>query len=159
MVNTVGKGCSVADLAYFAGFLDADGAIMASIDKHKETKYRFRIRVVLQITQKDCSAISIFPKLIGVGRIQKNRTTYDWILADQRLVESLLKLVLPYLKVKRRQAIIALKIIKRLRLPQTKKRFISVAELADSLAKFNVRSKGRRLNTAQVVKEHLSRND
>ena len=47
MVNTVGKGCSEVDRAYLAGFLDADGAIMAIIEKHQEKKFDFRIRIIM----------------------------------------------------------------------------------------------------------------
>ena len=40
MANAVGKEYSEAKRAYLAGFLDADGAIMATIERHQEKKFR-----------------------------------------------------------------------------------------------------------------------
>ena len=37
-VHPVGKRLSEVERAYIAGFLDADGAIMASIERHPEKK-------------------------------------------------------------------------------------------------------------------------
>ena len=48
----MGRILSEADRAYLAGLIDADGAIMASIEKHREKKFGFRVRVTLKITQK-----------------------------------------------------------------------------------------------------------
>ena len=45
MVNTVGKDATEVERAYLAGLIDADGAIMAVIERHKETKFRFRVRI------------------------------------------------------------------------------------------------------------------
>ena len=50
--NSVGKSYSEVDLAYVAGLIDGDGAVMACIEPHNEKKFRFRVRVVLKVTQK-----------------------------------------------------------------------------------------------------------
>jgi len=39
--------------AYLAGFFDADGAIMASIERHAEKRYGFRVRLLIKIAQKN----------------------------------------------------------------------------------------------------------
>ena len=90
-VNAVGKKLSVADRAYSAGFLDADGAIMATIERHKEKKFGFRVRVTLKITQRKKDILDWFLETFGVGYIRKNRTTYDWIVRDQRMVHLVFK--------------------------------------------------------------------
>lgn len=59
MVGSVGKGCSEVDRAYIAGLFDCDGAIMASIESHKEKKYGFRVRVILKLTQKKSSTSAV----------------------------------------------------------------------------------------------------
>jgi len=43
--NAVGKKCSEVEKAYIAGFLDADGAIMAFIEPHREKRFGFCVRV------------------------------------------------------------------------------------------------------------------
>jgi hypothetical protein len=52
MVNSVGKKFAEVDRAYLAGMIDADGAIMASIESHAEKKYGYRVRMVFKLTQK-----------------------------------------------------------------------------------------------------------
>ena len=49
----MGQDISEVILSYTAGFLDADGAIMATIERHKEKLYGFRVRVIVKITQRD----------------------------------------------------------------------------------------------------------
>lgn len=48
-VNAVGKDASEVDWAYTAGFLDGDGAIMATIERHPEKRFGFRVRVCVKI--------------------------------------------------------------------------------------------------------------
>ena len=76
-VNAVGKILSAVDRAYAAGFLDADGAIMASIERHHEKKFGFRVRVIIKVTQRDRKILDWFLKKFKNGSIQKNRRAYD----------------------------------------------------------------------------------
>ena len=156
-VNVVGKKLSVADRAYSAGFLDADGAIMATIEHHKEKKFRFRVRVTLKITQRERKILDWFLTSFGVGYIRKNRTTFDWIMRDQQIVYLVLKRMIPYLKVKRKQADIAQDILTAN--IKTKDDLIAVARLADALSRFNVRSQNRRKNFAAMIQDSFSSND
>ena len=48
--SAVGKNYSEVELAYASGFIDADGAIMACIEKHSEKKFGFRVRVILKVS-------------------------------------------------------------------------------------------------------------
>ena len=77
MVGSVGKGCSEVDRAYLAGLFDCDGAIMATIESHKEKKFGFRVRIILQVTQKKPKILQWIYGMLGVGSVRKNRTTYD----------------------------------------------------------------------------------
>lgn len=148
-VNAVGKEYSEAELAYFAGFLDADGAIMATIERHQEKKFGFRVRIALKITQRDKRCLNWFLDTFKIGYIRKNRGTFDWLTRDQRVINNTLVLLLPYLKNKRNQAEIALEIIKTD--INSKDDLIKVANLADSLSRFNVRSKNRRKNYVSMI--------
>ena len=160
--SAVGKRCTEVERAYIAGFLDADGAIMAIIEPHSGKQYGFRVRVSLKVTQHDRKILDWVRHKIGVGIVRANRLgtdhqTFDLHIRDQTHAGETLELLMPYTRVKRKQAQIALKILFSPR--TTKKEILQVARLADSLSKFNVRSKNRRKNFAAKVKVHLSSND
>ncbi len=157
-VNPVGKKRSEVDRAYTAGFLDADGAIMATIEKHQEKRFGYRIRITVKITQRDLSRLRWFRRRFQIGILRCNRTTYDWIIRDQVHSELFLRQIVPFLKVKRTQALRALALLRK-RNVTTKAQFLKDARAADALSKFNVRSKNRRKNYATMVQDHFSRND
>ena len=156
-VNPVGKRLSEVERAYIAGFLDADGAIMACIEKHQEKKFGFRIRVVLKATQSNPHVLEWLQKKCRSGLVRKNRTTYDWLVRNQNQVQALLSVLKPYFKVKKQQAIKALKMLNSK--VDSFKEFTKIAREADSLAKLNVRSKNRRTNFASMIQDKRSRND
>ncbi|MFA5764139.1 MAG: LAGLIDADG family homing endonuclease [Candidatus Paceibacterota bacterium] len=149
--NAVGKNYSEVELAYASGFIDADGAIMACIETHNEKKFGFRVRVVLKVSQKEIMIIKWFLDTFKLGNIRKNRTIYDWQIQDQKDCLKMLKIFSPYLMVKKRQANIAINILETS--INTKKDLIHVASLADTLSRFNVRSKNRRKNFATMIQE------
>ena len=153
----MGKKFFETDLAYMAGFLDADGAIMAIIERHQEKKFRFRVRVSLKITQRDKINLIWFLKTFRVGYIRKNRGTYDWEVRDQKAALWLLKLIFPYLKTKRNQAAIAQQILKKE--IKSLRDLLRVARSADALSRFNVRSKNRRKNFVSMIQKYFSPND
>ena len=157
MVSSVGKGCSEAERAYIAGLIDCDGAIMASIESHKEKRFGFRVRVTLKFTQKKLTLLQWLKTLLNVGYISKNRTTFDWNVKDQQECKALLELIRKYSKGKQKQIEIALKIIQTS--ITSKEDLIKVAQLADTLSSYNVRSFGRRKNYASKIQEHTSSND
>jgi hypothetical protein len=156
-VNPVGKKLSEVELAYIAGFLDADGCIMATIEPHKEKRYRFRVRITLKITQSKKEIIKWFHKSLKHGSVQQNRTIFDWITRDQEAVYQILNDLMPYLKVKKTQAEYAQKIISTV--VENKKDFLRIASLADALSRLNVRSKNRRKNYVAMIKKSFSPND
>ncbi len=157
MVSSVGKGCSEVDRAYIAGLIDCDGAIMASIESHKEKRFGFRVRVILKLTQKNPALLQWIHTLLAVGSIRKNRTTFDWILRNQQQCKEVLELIQAYSRGKQRQVELALQI---LQTPVTSESdLLMIARLADTLSSYNVRSFGRRKNYAAKIQEYSSSND
>ena len=155
MVNTVGKDISEVDRAYLAGFLDGDGAIMAVIEKHQEKKFGFRIRIIVKISQRDSQNLEWFSDKFGIGKINSNGRSFDWIIRDQKDAANILELIAPFLKTKKKQAKIARKILCQNSNVATKEKFLEIARLADSLSFLNVRSKNRRKNYSAMVEEIL----
>ena len=147
--NAVGKNCIEVDRAYLAGLIDADGAIMALIEPHREKKFHFRVRMMIKITQKKKEDLLFLLPMLGIGSIRANRTTHDWILRDQKQISHVLSLIRPYSRMKRRQIDIAHTIL-RLRIGN-RKDLLRAAQLADTLSRFNVRSKNRRKNYATMI--------
>ena len=99
-VNPVGKKYSEAEKAYLSGFLDADGAIMAVIERHKEKKFKFRVRIVIKISQKSKRVLFSLAKRFKVGKVVRNRETFDWIMRNQQENYQTLLMLIPYLRVK-----------------------------------------------------------
>jgi len=147
--NAVGKDSSEVDRAYVAGFLDADGAIMATIEKHSAKKFGYRVRVTVKITQRDKAVLEWLQNHFGIGRVRQNRSAYDWLIRDKNELVLILDLVTPYLKVKKSQAEIARTILSST--ISTKEDLLTVARSADALSRFNVRSKNRRKNFVSMI--------
>ena len=156
-VNAVGKMISEVDCAYIAGLIDADGAIMALIERHREKKFGFRVRIEVKLTQKDPFILKWINSKSGIGGVRQNRTTFDWLTRDQKEILTFLNSLLPFLKIKKRQAELALRII--MTKVNSKKDLLKVAQLADTLSASNPRSKNRRVNFATKIEEIISPND
>ena len=160
--NAVGKSRSEVERAYIAGFLDADGAIMAIIEPHEGKRYKFRVRVAVKITQHDRNILDWIRSVLGVGIVRENRAgqkgqTYDLHVRDRSQVQKILNDVSPFLRVKKRQAALARDILEKD--IKTSRDLINTARKADALSRFNVRSKNRRKNFVTKVQEQLSPND
>ena len=147
--SAVGKNYSEVELAYAAGFLDADGAIMACIEKHSEKKFGFRVRVFIKVSQKNPDVLGWFLSLFERGFIRKNRTTFDWEIKDQKHAKEVLELLLPFLKGKQQQALSAIALLNT-RI-ESKQDLLRIASLADALSRLNVRSLNRRKNFASMI--------
>ncbi len=158
MVNTVGRNVSAAIKSYTAGFLDADGAIMAPVEHSRDSKFQFRPRLVIRITQGNREILDSLAEDFGIGQVVRNMACYDWIIRDQSHVKWLLESLLPYIRVKRRQATVGLQILSLFPI-SSKQDLLKVASLADTLSSYNVRSKLQRHSYALKVQESFSRND
>ena len=150
-VNPVGRLLSEVKRAYLAGLIDGDGAIMASIEPHKEKKFKFRIRVSVKVTLSDRNDITWLRELSNVGYVRENRRTFEWIVRDKQEVKYVLGMITSYLHGKRRQGILAKKVLEHK--VDTRKSLYQAACLADTLSTFNVRSKKRRKNFASMIRK------
>ncbi|MBI5045925.1 MAG: LAGLIDADG family homing endonuclease [Candidatus Niyogibacteria bacterium] len=148
--NAVGKIYIEADRAYLAGLIDGEGAIMATIERHSEKKFGWRVRVEVKITQKEAVILRFLCRKYHVGKVNVNRTAYDWMVRDQQDVRMILDLISPYSLAKKRQIQLAMKILN-IRV-ESKAKLVFVARLADTLSGHNVRSKNRRKNYATMIK-------
>lgn len=152
------KTFTVADLTYLAGLIDGDGSIIAQNVRRKDYKNRFQIRLTVQVTQRNKRRehLDKIQKMIGAGTVQTNK--YDishYQLIEVREVYNFLKQLAPYLRMKKKQAYLVIRIIEQLpTAKKTKEEFLKLAELADQVASLND-SKTRTV-TADVVASELA---
>ena len=149
---TVGKKLSNTDLAYIAGFLDGDGAIMAIIERHNEKKYKFRVRIFLEFSQQKSNVdiLKYIRDKIGSGSLSiSNKQVFKLSIKDKVILNKILPQLLNFSQVKPRQIKIALKILS----IEIKDRrdLVTAALLADELSGMNIRSKGRRKNSSKIL--------
>ncbi len=160
--SAVGKASIEVKRAYLAGLIDGDGCIMATIERHREMRFGFRVRVELKITQKEPELLHSLVEEWNIGRVSSNRkgtayTTYDWIVREKDDLKNILEFIEPYTRLKKKQVTIAMQILQMK--VMTKQDLIENARLADALSKLNVRSSGRRSNFASMIQIPVSSND
>ena len=144
--------------AYISGLLDGDGAIMACNDKHAEKKFGFRVRIYIKISQNNYKILNWCKLTTRMGNVRNVKNDeYEWRIRNQEDAKFLLELLLPYLKIKKRQGYLAKKILNTK--IKTIKGLLKIAELADALSKLNVRSQGRRKNFMAMIQKSISPND
>ena len=144
--------------AYISGLLDGDGAIMACIEKHAEKKFGFRVRIYIKISQNNEKILNWCKLVTGVGNVRHiHAKEYEWLVRTQTEAKELLELLVPYLKIKKQQAILAKRILDAE--IKSSKKLIAVATLADTLSALNVRSQGRRKNFTTMIQDSISPND
>ena len=157
MVHPVGKTIPEVQKAYLAGFIDGDGAIMALFERHRSKRFGFRVRVWVKATQLHQTDVSWLCYALGIGRVRAGYGCWEWLVKDQSDARWLLEAIQPFARVKARQVELALQILEH--------RATSIndlqeqASLADALLLQNVRSRGRRQNTAAMIQGFVSRND
>ena len=119
MGNTVGRlfKTDSVNLAYIAGFLDGDGSIMLQLHRRKAGKEAFRVKTVICFYQdsRHLDKIEWIKKVLGCGYVYTRRDHISELRIEgfQRVFEVLLSLK-PYLRFKKKQADLMLKIILKL---------------------------------------------
>lgn len=143
------------DLAYIAGFIDGDGSINCQIIRRQDYKLQFQIRVSLTVFQKTTRhwVILWFAKKIGLGNVRKRPDGMSEYSLVGHSVKNLLIALLPFLKVKRKQALLVIDIINNLSKNQDLQSFVKLCEQVDRMAILNDSKK--RTITASVVRETL----
>ena len=146
------------DLLYLAGLIDGDGSIIAQIIRRPDYVYRFQIRLTIQITQlkKRRHHLVHIKEIIRYGYIRDRGDISDYILTETRCVYAFLKQLAPFLRMKRKQANLIIRMIEQL--PSAKKSaslFIELCRITDHVAELND-SKKREI-TAEIVENELKK--
>jgi hypothetical protein len=143
--------------AYIAGFLDADGSIFAQIIERSDYKNLFQIRPIVSLFQKTARKHFLvqISQDLGFGTLRdRNDGISELTFSGWSEVQRILDRIFPYLRVKKKQAILLIRILEIL--PSTKEspsRFLEACLVVDKLAELND-SKNRKW-TSQIVRERF----
>lgn len=103
------------NLAYIAGFLDGDGSVMVQVKKTKFNPKGWRLMFTICFYQDSNHAqpLSWIRKILGIGYLSyRNDGITELRINGYAQTERILKDLLPYLRFKKKQITIILKILK-----------------------------------------------
>ena len=146
------------DACYIAGFLDGDGCLNAQIVRRNDYKLKFQIRVTVtfyQKTRRHWCLLWLKKKLGGCGSVRKRN---DGIMSDYTItglseVTKVLKVLKPYIRIKRPQRKLLEEIIKALPTAKDPQTFIALCERVDLFEQLNDSKK--RAITSKTVRSVL----
>lgn len=157
------------DLAYLAGFLDADGSIIAQLKYNKNEKKLkpYQVQVTVQISQdiRRKHFMEEFCDIVGAGHVRVRppdkrkggpAKMCNWQITSAKDAHDFLQTIVPYLRIKKKQANLAIRIIEQI--PEANKdlnKFYIVCDLVDDVA--NLNDSKRRTMTGTFVKDHVRR--
>jgi hypothetical protein len=129
------------ELSYIAGFLDGDGSIYAQIVKRSDYQLRFQLRVSVSFFQKTTRHWFLIQlkNQLRYGSLRKNPSSgmSDYTIVGNEAVKHCLEGLLPYLKMKKRQATLLLQIIEQSQKKQEPEAFLTLCQLADQVSRLN----------------------
>jgi len=144
------------DKAYIAGFLDGDGCIMLQLIKRDDYLLGYQIRASIVFYQKTEYKNFLFwlKKQFGFGYVRdRNDGITEYTIVGFEAVRKTLVLLLPCVRLKKEQAVLALEIINQAPGSGRKykpKLFLKLAEKVDKFGQLNY-SKKRKRTSKQVL--------
>lgn len=165
-------------LAWLAGFLDGDGSIYVRISKNNTFTLGYQILISVSFTQsiRQFHILDlIYVALEKQGSLRKREVVGDLIISNTVFIKKLLIKLLPYLYIKRRQAILVIEIIeeyKALRQLKEEKKidnnysnkqvaFLKVCEKIEQVATLNAsgkKNKRRKITIETVIESFNKKN-
>ena len=143
-------------IAYIAGFLDGDGSIFFQIVRRKDYKFGFQIRSTIAFYQKTrfVNFLKLIKKYLKSGYIRNRKDGMsDYTIVEPSEVERILLLLQPYVKLKKKQVQLGLRVLNKLKSIKLKQEFLETCKLVDEFAELNYSKK--RTITSKVVEDYF----
>ena len=144
-------------IAYIAGFLDGDGSVFFQIISRPDYKLKFQIRSSIAFYQdtKNKEILEWLKEIFGAGYIRHRKTGIsDYTIVEPKEVYKILKLLQPYVKLKKKQVEVGLEILNKLENMKSKDELLNICKLVDKFKELNYSKK--RTMTYEVVEKSLS---
>ena len=135
--------------AYLAGFLDGDGSIYVRLKPNSDYRYGFQIApyIILFQSKKGLLNFEKICSLIGLGYIRDRKDgIVEYTIGREDAIRSFLKIVTPYLILKKEQAALMLQILDMKAKVENKNDFRKLMQTIDRFRELNY-SKKRKLYT------------
>ena len=145
--------------SYIAGFLDGDGCVMYQLIKRAGYKHGYQIRASIVFYQKTKNRphLEWLKTIFNVGYIRnRNDDMTEYTIVGLKNVNEILKLLMPYLRLKKPHAKKAIEINKLLKGENNLNKFIKAATLVDDFKELNYSKK--RINTSKELIKFLRQN-
>ena len=143
------KKLSSTQKAYLAGFLDGDGSIYVQAKPNTTYRYGFQIApyVVFFQSQKDQKNFESLCSLIGFGTMRARKDgILEYIIGRHDEILEFLKIIDPYVILKKEQVVLMRKILDMKKKVGTKDDFQKLIEMIDAYRELNY-SKKRKVRT------------
>ena len=149
--------------AYIAGFLDGDGCIMFQLVRKKDYVHGFQIRASIVFYQKlgNEKILKWIKSKLKYGYIRNRKDNMvEYTIVGRDPVNSILKLLHPYLRIKRKHTDLAFQINKIWPKKPDQKDLLEISKLVDKFQQLNYSKK--RTNTSKTLEaffKNSPRND
>ena len=138
------KSITSQQQAYIAGFLDGDGSIYVQAKKNPTYRYGYQIApyvVLFQSTKSESNFMQIC-NLIGLGHLRRRKDGIsEYIIGRIDQLKEFLKLVEPFVILKRKQVALMLQILYQKEKIENKHDFEALLKLIDAFREFNYSKK------------------
>jgi|SRR3989344_4501060 len=151
---------SIPDRAYIAGFLDGDGSIYVRLKPNKTYRFRYQIAptIVFFQSRKERRGLELLQQKLGIGYLRdRNDGIVEYIIGDIESMIALATSILPYVQLKKRQALLLIKIFRLKEKIRTGKDFLNVCKHVDQFQQLNYSK--RRVQTHDAVLKTLQSED
>ncbi len=143
------KIISTIKRAYLAGFLDGDGSIYVRLKPNSTYRYGFQISpyIILFQSIKEIESFKKVCALINYGYMrERNDGILEYTINRKDDIRQFLKLIKPYLILKKKQADLMIKILNQKSKIKDKDDFNKLAELVEKFRELNYSKKRKRHN-------------
>ena len=145
------------ELAYISGFLDGDGCITVQLVSRKDylLGYQIRTSIIFYQSKKYVKYLSQLKNLFNTGYVRNRKDGIsEYNIVGHSAVKNVLEVLLPYIRIKNNQALLALDIINSIQSYGGKLQPTDLVNLAKKVDKFSELnySKKRSITSETVIK-------